>query len=93
MSKISRRIRRFTTDFLDLPKDVVFDLPRITMIGNLQLYIENHQAVLGFSSDMLRLKLTVGELEIHGKDLIIRTILTEEIFIEGVISDIQYIQK
>jgi sporulation protein YqfC len=93
MRYFSQKIRKFTSDFLDLPKDVVFDLPRITMIGNMQLYIENHRGVLGFSQSSLRLQLSVGELNISGEQLVIRTILAEEVFIEGIIQDIRYIQK
>lgn len=92
MRYFSQKIRKFTSDFLDLPKDVVFDLPRITMIGNMQLYIENHRGVLEFSQTNLRLQLSVGELNISGKELVIRTILEEEVFIEGIIQDVQFIK-
>jgi sporulation protein YqfC len=74
---------------LDLPQDVVFDLPRLTMIGDRQLYIENHRGVLHFSSDRLRLALSKGELEVTGDGLVIRTIWTEEVFVEGQIKNIE----
>ncbi|NDI33720.1 sporulation protein YqfC [Chengkuizengella sediminis] len=92
MSRIKKKLRKFTANVLDLPKDVIFDLPRITMIGNMQLYVENHKGVLQFTSEKLTLKLDVGKLEIKGKELVIRAILSEEVFIEGVIEDVDYIQ-
>ncbi len=91
MHYFSKKIRKFTSDFLDLPQDVVLDIPRITMIGNLQLYIENHRGVISFSDRNLRLKLSVGELSIRGEQLVIRTILPDEVFIEGIIGDIQFL--
>lgn len=90
LRRINRKLRTLTAGILDLPQDVVFDLPRITMIGNLQLYIENHRGVIGFSDELLRLRLTVGTLEITGQELVIRAILPEEVFIEGTIADIRY---
>lgn len=90
MHQWSRKLRNLTSGFLDLPQDVIFDLPRITMIGNMQLYIENHAGVIQFSREMLQLKLSYGKLEITGKDLVIRAILSEEVFIEGKISDVRY---
>jgi sporulation protein YqfC len=90
MRRLTRKLNQLTASLLDLPQDVVQDLPRITMIGNLQLYIENHRGVLHFSPDRLKLALTKGTLEIRGKQLVIRAILTEEVFIEGTIDDIQY---
>ncbi|UVI32137.1 sporulation protein YqfC [Paenibacillus spongiae] len=89
MGRINRRLRKMAADLFDLPQDVVFDLPRLTMIGDRQLYIENHRGVLHFSSDKLRLALTKGELEITGEGLIIRTIWTEEVFVEGQIKHIE----
>jgi len=91
MRSLSRRFNQFTAKLLDLPQDVVMDLPRMTMIGNMQLYIENHRGVLHFSSDHLRLALTKGSMEVRGKQLVIRAILSEEVFIEGVIEDIKII--
>ncbi|SDT36531.1 sporulation protein YqfC [Paenibacillaceae bacterium GAS479] len=93
MGKLSRKLRRLTADILDLPQDVAFDLPRMTMIGDRQLYIENHRGVLHFSSELLRLKLSQGILEVSGTDLIIRTIWTEEVFVEGKIESIQLMDR
>lgn len=75
---------------LDLPQDVVFDLPRVTLIGNMQLYVENHRGVLHFSETQLKLALTHGCMEIRGKQLSIRAILPEEVFIEGFIDEVKY---
>ncbi|AEI42656.1 sporulation protein YqfC [Paenibacillus mucilaginosus] len=91
MRSLTRRLNQFTAKLLDLPQDVVMDLPRMTMIGNMQLYIENHRGVLHFSSDLLKLALSKGRLEVYGSGLVIRAILSEEVFVEGVIQDIKYI--
>lgn len=91
MRRISRKLRNMTSDVLDLPQDVIFDLPRVIMIGNLQLYVENHRGVRSFTGDKLSLDLSVGRLEIAGRDLVIRAILSEEVFIEGTIEDVRYV--
>ncbi|MFC5450244.1 sporulation protein YqfC [Paenibacillus aestuarii] len=91
MRRLTRKWNQFTAKILDLPQDVVQDLPRITMIGNVQLYVENHKGVLHFSSEHLKLELTKGKLDVFGKQLVIRAILSEEVFIEGIIDDVKYI--
>jgi sporulation protein YqfC len=91
MRRLTRKWNQLTAKILDLPQDVVQDLPRITMIGNVQLYVENHRGVLHFSNEHLKLELTKGKLEVFGKNLVIRAILSEEVFIEGVIDDVKYI--
>lgn len=91
--RLTKKLHKLTANILDLPHDVVFDLPRITMIGNMQAYIENHRGVLHFSEEMLRLKLSKGQLEISGQKLVIRAILAEEVFIEGLIHEVKYTDK
>ncbi|GIQ68018.1 sporulation protein YqfC [Xylanibacillus composti] len=93
MRRLQRRLRRFTASVLDLPQDVIFDLPRVTLVGNMQLYIENHRGVLHFSSSLLRLQLSVGNMEVAGEELVIRAILPEEVLIEGTIHDIRYLPE
>ena len=34
MSRISRKSQKWTQEMLDLPQDLLFDLPRLTLIGN-----------------------------------------------------------
>lgn len=88
MPQVSRKLRRWTAAILDLPQDVVQDLPRITMIGGVQLTVENHRGVLRFTPDNLMLAMEQGKLEITGKDLVIRTIGKEDVYVEGQIAGV-----
>lgn len=83
MPRVSRKLRKWTAAILDLPQDVALDLPRVTMIGGIQLTVENHRGVLHFSPKSLRLAMERGELEVTGEDLVIRNIGAEEVFVEG----------
>lgn len=91
MKRWSRRLRKVIADVLDLPQDVTMEMPRITMIGQIQMYIENHRGVLQFNEKELRLLLTKGQLLVKGEGLVIRAILPEEVLIAGEISHVQYI--
>ncbi|THF72778.1 sporulation protein YqfC [Cohnella fermenti] len=89
MPRVVRKLRNWTARFLDLPQDVVQNVPRITMIGGIQLTVENHRGVLHFSPDTLRLAMERGELEITGTELVIRNIGAEEVFVEGTITGVK----
>lgn len=89
MRHLKKKFHKLTAEMLEMPQDVVYDLPRLTLIGDRQLYIENHRGVVHFSSEKLMLALSRGQLEVSGSDLVIRTIWTEEVFVEGVITGIQ----
>ncbi|AMA72356.1 MULTISPECIES: sporulation protein YqfC [Aneurinibacillus] len=93
MKKWSEKWRRIATGVLDVPQDLTMEMPRITMIGQLQMYIENHRGVLWFSNQELRLLLTKGQLLIRGKNLIIRMILQEEVLVEGTIHQVVFLDE
>lgn len=86
----SRRIRQTMASFLDLPKDAVLDLPRVVLIGDVQLFVENHKGILEFNDHQLRLALAEGELIIAGKELVVSSIDAREIWLEGKIRTVQY---
>ncbi|WP_128896051.1 sporulation protein YqfC [Longirhabdus pacifica] len=93
MRQFNKKFKKMTTRLLDLPEDVVFDLPRITMIGNMQCYIENHEGIIQFTSNKLLLKIPNGRIEVTGEDLVIRTILSEEMMLEGTIEGYRYLDS
>jgi sporulation protein YqfC len=90
MGKLRQQVNKWLMQNLDLPADVVMDLPRITMIGQIHIYIENHRGVKAFSNEQLALKLKQGTLLIKGSDFVIKTILPEEILLEGTISSVYF---
>lgn len=86
-------VRRWMTDKMELPADVTMNLPRITMIGQLHIYIENHRGVLKFTTAELRLLLEQGQLIVKGNNFVIKTILPEELLLEGTIEQVIYINE
>lgn len=88
--KIKTALRSLLTTKLELPQDVMMDLPRITMIGQLHIYIENHRGLLSFSDQELCIALEQGQLIVKGKGFVIKTILPEELLLEGRIDEVKY---
>ncbi|MFZ5946039.1 MAG: sporulation protein YqfC [Bacillota bacterium] len=78
------------SNVLDIPKDVMLDLPKMTVIGDIQLYLENHRGIIEYTSNLVRLSTSLGELIIKGEGLILRNISIEEIYIDGRITEIGY---
>ena len=59
----------------DLPKELVVDIPKITLIGNQEMSIESHKGIIQYTSEKIRISIVKGELIISGKDLFINSIL------------------
>ncbi len=75
---------------LEIPPDVVLDWPRITMLGNKQLLVENHKGIIEYTGAFVRIKLTQGELAVTGSDLVIGSLQAEQLLVEGTVTDIKY---
>jgi sporulation protein YqfC len=78
---------------MDLPEDVMMDLPRVTMIGQIHIYIENHRGLLTFTDQEVRLLLKQGQLLIKGEQFVIKMILPEEILLQGKIVEVTYLEN
>ncbi|TYP54976.1 sporulation protein YqfC [Thermosediminibacter litoriperuensis] len=77
-------------DALELPKDIVLDLPRITVTGKVGAFIENHKGILEYSSDRVCINTKLGPLVIKGQDLIIKSVVADEIVVEGKIRSLEF---
>ncbi len=86
----SRRIRRSLTDLLELPPEVMLDLPRIMLVGQMRVQVENHRGLIEYTPVKVRVSISSGELVISGHDLVVRNILTDEIILDGYIQSIAF---
>lgn len=75
---------------LELPEDVVYDLPKITLIGDIQFYLENHRGIISYSPESVRIAVSIGEVEISGENLTIRNISRDELYLAGRIYAVRY---
>ena len=83
-------LKEIIADFFELPREVILDLPRITMVGNIQLYIENHRGVIAYDENQVRLSVKNGVLIIQGEGLQIKNLLEEELLIKGLFESLAY---
>ncbi|MGI6036726.1 MAG: sporulation protein YqfC [Limnochordia bacterium] len=78
------------TEALELPKDVALDLPRTTIMGDLQLAVENHKGIVEYSPEEIRIAFHEGQMVICGEGLTLTTLYREEIIIDGRINAIYF---
>lgn len=93
MKKWFQRFKPLFVKQLSLPADLVLELPRITVVGQLHVYIENHRGLQTYTNTELVLASTDGMIRISGKEFVIKMMLPEEILLEGTIEDITFLTK
>ena len=68
-----KRGKKVLLDKLEMPKEIVLDVPRITVIGRNEITIENHKGILVFEKNEIKIKTSLDPLIIKGNSLYIAT--------------------
>ena len=76
---------------LDLPEEVILNVPTANIYGNKKIEIYNFKGLIEYSLERIRINTTIGVLIIEGKNLEIKIMTTEELHIIGLIAQISYI--
>jgi len=84
--------RHWAADLLDLPPDVLMNVPRVELVGSLQVRITNHRGVSRFGPRLVVVRLPeAGAMAVvEGRDLVIRHINRDELLIAGVIRHLRF---
>ena len=80
--------RERLSQLLDVPLDVVADVPRFTLNDNRELSIENYKSIEGYEKTEIVLRCKQYRIRVHGDNLEIISITDEEIVIHGIISSL-----
>jgi len=74
----------------DIPEDVVFDIPRITLYDNTEMRVENYKAILEYEETGIKLACKDKLIHINGQKLNITIITDDEISIGGMITGFSF---
>lgn len=77
-------------DILNLPKDVMLDIPIMYIEGKDSLHIENYKGIIEYNDNTIRIKTKVGIIKLIGTALYIELIESDEIIIKGILKSIIY---
>lgn len=64
-SKLTRT-KETIAEKLDLPRDVILNIPKITVLGDNEITIENHKGVILFDEKEIKINSNVGLITIGG---------------------------
>jgi sporulation protein YqfC len=85
-----KSLGQFFASYLEIPRDLALNLPRIVLFGDMQVIVENHLGIIEYTSGTVRVSTGVGELVIAGQELTLRAIHQEEIAVEGKIASLSF---
>ncbi len=85
-----RKFREYAADLFRLPKDVIMDMPRVSICGDKEIYVENHKGIVEYTDICIRIKMNDGIISIFGNKLRIITLETERMVINGDFERVEY---
>ena len=72
-----------TAEVFDLPGDVVAGLPRVELLGDRQLRMENHKGILAYGSEEIHISGGKLIVKVRGTNLTLRAMNASELLITG----------
>ena len=84
------RLKRRIVTALELPKDIMLDLPVVAVTGDEELVLTNHRGLLEYTAGYVRLATTKGAVKIFGTNLVLSGISAETIAISGKIDKVAW---
>ena len=76
---------------LDIPLDVLCDVPRTEIVGRGSVSIENSRGILDYNGNCIKINTTAGIVKIDGDELLIESITDEGVMIRGNILRVEFI--
>ena len=90
MQRKIEKSREIIAETFDLPKDIVLNVPKITIIGNDEITIENHKGIILFERNVIKVNTKVKAINIEGENFEILYIGYSTITISGKFKSISY---
>ena len=74
--------------FLEMPKEIVTDLPKFTILGFEEMLIENYKGILEYEEFYIKLSTYIGMVNINGFHLQLNQMKDETILVTGQIDSV-----
>lgn len=85
-----KKISEIIADTWKMPKDVIMDLPKISICGDKEVFIENHKGLDQYDNDCIKIKTDDGLVIIKGENLRIIVLEYTTIVVNGTFKSVEY---
>ena len=85
------KLRKNVTEALELPKEILLNLPLISLIGREEVTIENYKGILEYGEETVRIGTAVGVLRLRGRGLCLKQLSAECMVVTGQIEGLEFL--
>ena len=90
---MKKGIREKIAEITEIPKDFLMNMPRITLLGNRELHIDNYKGLLEYTNELISVASTNKIIVVKGNGLIITRIVEKSVYIGGNIISVEFTNK
>ena len=76
--------------FLEIPREVVTGIPKVTIIGFDEILIENFKGILEYENFFVRISTELGNININGFNLKLNQMADTDVLVSGKIENIDF---
>ena len=76
--------------FLEIPREVISDVPKIIITGFDEILIENFKGILEYEDFFVRISTSLGNININGFNLKLNQMTDDDILVNGKIENIDF---
>ena len=75
---------------LEVPDEVALTVPKVTILKFEQMLIENYKGILEYQDFFIRIKTSIGIINVNGFNLSLEEMTTDDIVVNGKIESIDF---
>ena len=79
--------------FLEIPREVISNVPKITITGFDEILIENFKGIIEYEDFFARISTEIGNIKIKGFNLKLNQMTDDDILVSGKIENIDFENK
>ena len=88
--KKNKNIKNKLGRMLEVPEEVALNVPKVTILKFEQMLIENYKGILEYQDFFIRLKTTIGIINVNGFNLSLEEMTSDDIIINGKIESVDF---
>ena len=76
---------------MELPKEIMLNLPLVTLVGQEEVTIENYRGILEYSEETVRVGTAAGILQLRGEKLCLKQLSADCMVVTGKVEKLDFL--
>ncbi|WP_250277290.1 YabP/YqfC family sporulation protein [[Clostridium] colinum] len=85
-----KSIKNYLTNNVELPNEIILNIPLITIVGRSKILIENFKNISQYSNEIIKINTNCGVFKVTGKNLFLKELNKNKILIKGTLTQFEF---